>query len=128
MIGGIRWGGLLDSLRGVADTGLDFVQTRVQLFSVDLEQELISASSLIMQAVAAVLLAIFAITFIGIALVVVFWDSHRELVAILVAGFFVLLAAVVAIRLKRALAARPRPFNSTLEVLARDRDALRSSR
>jgi uncharacterized membrane protein YqjE len=101
MTGGIRWGGLLDSLRGVADTGLDFVQTRVQLF---------------------------AVTFIGIALVVVFWDSHRELVAILVAGFFVLLAAVVAIRLKRALASRPRPFNSTLEVLERDRAALRSSR
>jgi uncharacterized membrane protein YqjE len=128
MTGGFRWGGLLDSLRGVADTGLDFVQTRIQLFSVDLEQEMLRAGSLVMQAVAAVLLAIFAITFIGIALVVVFWDSHRELVAILVAGFFVLLAAVVAIRLKRALAARPRPFNSTLEVLEQDRDALRSNR
>jgi uncharacterized membrane protein YqjE len=75
-----------------------------------------------------VLLAVFTVGFTGFALVVVFWDSHRELVAILVAGFFALLATVVIVRLKRALAARPRPFKSTLEVLERDANSLRGGR
>jgi uncharacterized membrane protein YqjE len=128
MTAGSGWRGLLDSARGIADTGIDFVHTRVQLFGVELEQQLLWARSLIAQAVAAVLLAVFTVGFTGFALVVVFWDSHRELVAILVAGFFALLATVSVIRLQRALAARPQPFKSTLEVLERDANALRGDR
>jgi uncharacterized membrane protein YqjE len=120
-----RWDGLLESLRSVANTGLDSVHTRVQLFGVELEQELLRACSVIIQSVSALLLACLAVGFIGLAIIVVFWDSHRELVAILVAAFFALLAAVAAILLKRTLAIRPKPFHSTLDVLECDSEALR---
>ncbi|MEO6079664.1 MAG: phage holin family protein [Steroidobacteraceae bacterium] len=123
-----RWHALLDSLHTAAGTGLDFVQTRVQLFGVELEQELRRARSLVIQAIGVLLLAVLAAGFVGIALIVFFWDSHRELVAILVAAFFAVAAALAAAMLKRSVDAKPRPFDSTLDVLKRDFDALRNRR
>ena len=64
--------------------------------------------------------------FVGIALIVAFWDTHRELVAMLVAAFFLALTVAVAVRLRRAVSIKPQPFRSTLEALGRDVEALRS--
>ena len=119
--------GLFGSLRSALATGLDVLHTRICLFGTELEQELLRAGSLVLQAITALLLAFFAIGFIGLALIIIFWDSHRQLVALLVAAFFLVLAVATALRLKRALADRPRPFNATLEALEQDRDALRNS-
>lgn len=128
MSAGRRWFGLLDSLRTVAGTGLDFVHTRVELFGVELQQELMGALKLVIQGITALLLALLATGFTGFALIVIFWDSHRTLVAVLVAAFFALLAAATIVVVKRSLGARPRPFNSTLEVIERDIAALRGGR
>lgn len=128
MSSGGRWSDLFDSLRTVAGTGLDFVHTRIQLFGVELEQELRHARSLIIQGITALLLAFLAAGFIGVALIVVFWDSHRELVAMLVAASFSLLAGAAGFRFRRTLDLKPRPFTSTLEMLEQDLDALRGSR
>jgi uncharacterized membrane protein YqjE len=128
MTSGGRLSGLLASLRSAAGTGLDFVHSRIQLFGVELEQELLRTRSLIIQGVTALLLAVLAAGFVGIALIVMYWDTHRELVAVLVAVFFALLAAAAGVLFKRSLDLKPRPFNSTLEVLERDGDALRVDR
>jgi uncharacterized membrane protein YqjE len=125
---GSRAFGLLDSLRRAAGTGVDLVHTRVELFGVELEQELMRAIRLMIHGISTLLLAVFAIVFIGFAVIVVFWDTHRELAALLVAGFFALLALVAAILLQRALKRPHRPFNSTLEVLEDDAAALRGER
>lgn len=125
---GSRWMGLLESLRTVGGTALDFVHTRVELFGVELRQELMRALGLMIRGIAALLLALLAAVFIGFALIVIFWDSHRELVAILVATFFALLAAAAIVAVKYSVDTRPRPFDSTLEALERDVDALRGDR
>jgi uncharacterized membrane protein YqjE len=119
-----RLGSLIDALRSAISTGIDLVHTRARLLSVELEQETLRALSLIIHAIAALLLACAAAGFIGIALIVVFWDTHRELVAMLVAAFFALSAAVAAWFLKRTLATRRRPFQSTLEALDGERVGL----
>jgi uncharacterized membrane protein YqjE len=123
-----RWGALLDSLRTVAGAGLELVHTRVEMFGNDLEQELMRTRSLIVRSIATLLLIFLAAGFAGFALIAVFWDSHRELVILLVAAFFALLAAISAGMLKRFLDAAPRPFAATLEMLEEDRDALRGNR
>jgi uncharacterized membrane protein YqjE len=66
-----------------------------------------------------------AIGFTGIALIVTFWDTHRELVSALVAGTFVALALVAVATLMSTLRAQPRPFESTLNALEGDLRALR---
>jgi uncharacterized membrane protein YqjE len=123
-----RWSALLDSLRTVVGTGLDIVRTRVELFGIELEQELLRTRSLIVRSVAALLLIVLAAGFAGFAVIVVFWESHRQLAAALVAAFFALLAAVAVGMLKRFEHARQRPFAATLEVLENDSDSLRGLR
>ena len=109
-------------------TGLNFAYTHVRLFGVELELEVWRARSLIVQAVTALLLVFLAAGFLGFALTLYFWDSHRQLVAMLVAAFFAALAAVAAGVLKRSVDATLHPFTATFDVLERDREALRSDR
>jgi uncharacterized membrane protein YqjE len=122
-----RRSGMLDSLRAAIGTGIDGVHTRVQLFGVEFEQELWHVRNLIIQSMAVLLLAFLATSFLGFALIVIFWDSHRALVAILVAAFFALLATAAAVLLRRTLNRKAKPFQSILEVLERDSAALRRS-
>lgn len=123
-----RWMTLVDALRSAASAGLDFLHSHLELFGVEFEQELWRARQLITRTVAAVLLACLAAGFSGFALIVLFWDSHRELAAGIVAAVFVAAAAVAIVVLKRSVDARLQPFASTLEMLERDRQALRSGK
>jgi uncharacterized membrane protein YqjE len=123
-----RWGGMLESLRSLGATGLSFVHTRVHLFGVELEQELWRVRSLLVWSLAALLLSLLALAFAGIALILAFWDNHRLLVSMLLAGFFAVLAVLAIFLLKRSIDAKPRPFDSTLAALERDIAALRNRR
>jgi uncharacterized membrane protein YqjE len=120
-----RWDTLVGSMRSLVSTGIAIVHTRVELIGIELEQELWRARSLFIWATAALLLTLLAIGFAGIALIVTFWDTHRQLVSALVAGTFVVLALVAVATLMSTLRARPRPFQSTLGALEGDLDALR---
>jgi uncharacterized membrane protein YqjE len=120
-----RWETLLDSMRSLLSTSLALLYTRVELIGVELEQELWRARSLIVWAFAALLLSLLTIGFAGVALIVAFWDTHRQLVSALVAASFAALAILAVFFLMRTLRARPRLFETTLHELERDLDALR---
>ncbi len=120
-----RWETLLEAMRSLLSTTLALLHTRVELIGVELEQELWRARSLIVWAFAALLLSLLAIGFAGVALIVAFWDSHRQLVSTLVAAGFAALALLAVFLLMRTLHAKPRLFESTLHELERDLDALR---
>ena len=120
-----RWETLLESMRSLLSTSIALIHTRVELIGVELEQELWRARSLIVWAFAALLLSLMAIGFAGVALIVTFWDSHRQLVSTLVAAGFGALALLAVFFLMRTLPARPRLIETTLHELERDLDALR---
>jgi uncharacterized membrane protein YqjE len=123
-----RWERLIESTRSLLSTSVAFIHTRVELISVELEQELWRARSLLIWGFAALLLSLLAIGFGGIALIVAYWDTHRELVSALVAGGFLLLALLAVLLLLRTLKAKPRLFESTLRELEHDLEALRRNR
>jgi uncharacterized membrane protein YqjE len=120
-----RWETLLRSMRSLLSTSIALIHTRVQLIGIELEQELWRARSLIVWAFAALLLSLLTIGFAGVALIVAFWDTHRQLVSTLVAAGFAALALLAVFFLMRTLRARPRLFETTLHELERDLDALR---
>jgi len=120
-----RWDTLVESMRSLLVTTIALIHTRLDLVGIELEQELWRARSLIVWAFAALLLTLLAIGFAGVALIVTFWDSHRQLVSLLVAGGFVLLALLALLLLVRTLSAKPRLFESTLRELERDLETLR---
>lgn len=123
----MRWDALLESMRSLVATGLALLHTRVELVGVELEQELWRARNLLVWALAALLLTLLALGFAGIALIVAFWDTHRELVSLLVAALFAVLAALAIAFLRHTLTAKPRPFDSSLAALERDLDAVRGN-
>jgi uncharacterized membrane protein YqjE len=122
---GTRGGGLFGSLRNLGHTLVGLLQTRLELLSADIEEQGLRLQQMLLLAIAAgfclAVAALLAVTFV----VVLFWDTYR-LVAI--AALFVLFVSA-GIGLGLALAARarerPRMFATTLDELAKDRDALR---
>ena len=95
-----------ESLRGLADSGLATLQTRLELFSVELKEEKLRAGSFLFDTVLAALFVGFGIVFLLIFLTVLFWDSHRLLALGLATT--VLLAAGLAEIAQDREALRPR--------------------
>ncbi len=120
-----RSGGLSDSLRRLAGTGVALVQTRFELLAAELEEEKLRLGSLVVFAAAAILLLDLGIVLLAVFLTVAFWDTDRLLVlGILTTAFLVsgAIAAAAAVRLART---RSRLFAASLAELAEDREALR---
>lgn len=116
--------GLLQSLTQVVTGLVSMAQTRLELLTTELQEEIQQAASLLVWA----FIALFA-TGIGLflaALVVIFafWDTHRVLVSIIVTGAFFAIAAGAAWQLSRKLRNKPRMLDGTLSELVRDRERL----
>ncbi len=116
---------LADSLRGFLDAGLATAQTRLELLSVEVQEEKLRLSGLILNVVLCALLLGFGAVFLALFLTVLFWEGHRLLalglatLAFLGGGLFA--AGNAARELKRG----SRLFAASLAELARDREALR---
>ncbi len=123
---GARAAGLLASLQRLLATLLEVVQTRVQIVATEYEEERERLRELVVFGVLTLFFAGFALMFLTLFVVVLFWDTHRLYV---VGGFALLylgLAGVTGLILRRRLKSRPRLFAATLSELAKDRDRLRS--
>ncbi len=120
--------GLLSSLRRFAATLVEAFRTRLQLASVELEEEVRS----LLTAAAWVLAALFLLALgvlLGVLLVVAaFWDTHRLLVLGLLAGGFLSGGALILAVLAHRARNRPPFLSATLGELAKDRDVLRGGR
>ncbi len=115
-----RISGFLDSVGQLFVTALEMVHTRLELVFTELQEGLESLVGLVLWALSALLAAVLALLFGGLALVFVFWDSHRVLAAVLVMCGFALVAAIASrvalarVRLQRSL------FSTTMTELAKD--------
>jgi uncharacterized membrane protein YqjE len=121
-----RISGFLDSVGQLFITALEMVQTRLELVFTELQEGLEGLVGQVLWLLSALLAAGLGLLFGGLALIFVFWDSHRVLVAVLLMCMFLLLAAaatgvmVVKLRLQRGL------FTTTLTELAKDRAILKA--
>jgi uncharacterized membrane protein YqjE len=118
-------GGLLGSIRGLADGLLGAARERLELLTIELHEEKFRLIQVFVWISAAVFSAMLAITFASLTIVVLFWDSARLVVLI---GFTVLYGGAFAliVRYYRGFIARqPRPFQGTLAELSQDRSCIR---
>ena len=88
-----RINGFLDSVGQLLVTALEMVQTRLELVFTELQEGMESLVGLVLWLLSALLATVLGLLFGGLALVFVFWDSHRVLVAVLLMCMFLLLAA-----------------------------------
>lgn len=113
-----------ESLKGLADTGLAVVQTRLELFAVELKEEKLRVGGFLFDTVLAALFIGFGVVFLLAFLTVLWWDEHRLLaLGLATAGLFAA-GVFAATRAATRLRAGSRLFAASLAELSQDRDAL----
>ena len=114
-----------ESLKGLADSGLATLQTRLELFSVELKEEKLRAGSFLFDTVLAALFIGFGVVFLMAFLTVLFWDSHRLLALGLATTGLFIAGVWAATRAAGRMRSGSRLFASSLAEIAQDREALR---
>ena len=119
--------GFLASFRVLGESLLAGVQDRVELVSVELQEEKIRLIQSFCWISAALFASAMALTFASLTLVYLFWDTAR--LAVLGGLTLVYASAGVAIvgAFRRFLARQPRPFAATIEELKEDRGCIPTS-
>lgn len=112
--------------RGLLPLLLSMISTRLELASIDVEAHLQSTLAAVLTTFIAVVLALVAFTFVGVVVIVVFWDTHRLAAALGVLATYGGLALLIAQRARSAWNTRPAAFAATLHELDLDRTAFRS--
>jgi len=104
---------------------LEAAQTRAELLTTEVEEEIQRVARLLLLGFAALLAGILGALIAGFVVVILFWDTHRVAAALAVLGVFLLAAAICGLAVRRELRARPRLFEATRTELARDVARLR---
>ena len=119
---------LLQSLVRLGGTLLATVQTRVELLTTELSEDVERGVRILLWGFVAVLAGVLAVLLAGVTLVIYFWDTHRIGAAVGVTIVFALVAAVAAWVSRKRLHEKSRLLDATRTELRRDVALLRSDR
>jgi len=118
--------GLLDSLRSFAEGMLTSVHDRIELLSIELQEEKFRLIQVFIWISAMVFLGVLATVFASLVLVAIFWETARVLVMCSLAGAYLLGLIAVLLGFRRFIAQQPKPFAATLNELKKDRECFRA--
>jgi uncharacterized membrane protein YqjE len=116
--------GLFASLRRMLATLLELGSTRLELVSVELQEQVEYAAGVLLWGIAAIFFASLTVLLLAFTIVIAFWDQHRLLAACLVTAAFALIALTAVVIVRQRLRTRPRFLAATAEELKRDAAAL----
>jgi uncharacterized membrane protein YqjE len=118
--------GLLGSLRAFGDGLLGSVQERLELVSIELQEEKLRLIQTFIWISAAVFAGLLTVVFASLTLVYLFWESARLVVLGGLTVFYGGVLVAVVLGFRRYLARQPKPFAATLHELGEDRACIRS--
>jgi uncharacterized membrane protein YqjE len=118
--------GLFGSLKGMAATGIATVRTRIELLSVEIQEEKLRFLSLLLASLTALFLLQVGVVLAAVFITVAFWEGSR----LLALGMLTLLflgggGVATLIALGKARHKAPPPLQATLDELSRDLERLR---
>lgn len=116
--------GLFESLGTLGATLVAIAHTRLDLLSLDLEEERAHLFSLLMLALVALFCLGIGVLLATLLLVVAFWDTHRLLVLGALAGMFLAIGAAAWGFAFNKARTKPRIFAASMSELAKDRQQL----
>ena len=118
--------GFLGSFRALGEVLLGTVQDRLELFSVELQEEKLRLIEIFVWISAAVFSGVMAITFASLTLVYLFWESARLAVLGGLTLFYAAGLVAIVLAFRRFIARQPRPFSATRQELGEDRACIRA--
>ena len=119
--------GFLGSLRTLGDGLLATVQDRLELFSVELQEEKFRLIQIFVWITAAIFTGVMAITFASLTLVYLFWESARLAVLGGLTVFYAGALVAIIIAFRRFIARQPSPFSATRQEIGKDRACIRNA-
>jgi uncharacterized membrane protein YqjE len=118
--------GLFHSLSNLLGTLVGIVHTRLELLTTELQEEVRQVGAILIWAFVAAFAAMMALFLAALAVIFLFWETHRGLAAGAMIVLFVALAVTAALVLRMKLRNKSPLLDDTLAELAKDRDHLRS--
>ena len=118
---------IVDSIARLAATLLGTLHTRLELVTVEVEEEMERYSSYLLWTVVALFCAGVAVLLAILLIVVIFWETHRVTVLLSLIGVFGGSAMLLMWRLRNAMRNKPRLLAYTLDELKRDSASLRAA-
>lgn len=120
--------GLFRSLTQLLATAVAIGQTRLELLSTELQEEVHRVAEIMVWTLIVLLSAGIGLFLLALVVIFVFWDTHREAAAVAVTAVFFGIALVGGLVLRAKIKARPRLLDATLTELAKDRESLLNRR
>jgi len=117
--------GILESLRHLVRTGVGVLQNRVELFSVELEEQKARLVKVLVLAGVAVFLANSALLAVSVTIVVLAGEGARVAVLIGLSVVYVSAAVWAFLALRKEVRSAPPPFQDTVSELRKDADWLK---
>ena len=118
--------GFLDSFRALGDGLLSTASDRLELFSVELQEEKFRLIQIFFWISAAVFTGMMTITFASLTLVYLFWESARLAVLGGLTVFYAVALVIIIIAYRRFIARLPTPFLASRQELREDRACIRN--
>jgi uncharacterized membrane protein YqjE len=113
--------GLLASIRQFGATIVALIHTRIELLTTELEEELQRGVIILAWTMLALFFGALAVLMVAVTLLIIFWDDHRVLVAVLITAAFIAITGVMAAVARMRIIAKPRFMAASIEELKRDR-------
>lgn len=113
----------MGSVRRLLAHGLELLQTRAELLSVEVEEEKNRLLRLLALGLTGIFCLAIGLAFLAVFLTVLLWDSHRLLALGIFSGLFLVLGGALLWAANHARSG-PRPFAASLAELTQDRAAL----
>ena len=121
-------GGLFTSIAQLLATAVGIAQTRLELLSTELQEEIHRVAEIMVFAAIALLAAGVGLFLLALVVIFVFWDTHRMAASIGVTAAFFLIALVAGLVLRAKVRAKPPLLDATLAELKKDRANLLTRR
>lgn len=117
--------GLFKSLANLVANLISIAQTRLELLTTELQEEIHRASEILVLTLVALLSVAMGLFLTALVIIFIFWDTHRVLASVCVASFFFVIALVALAMLSAKVRNRPKLLEGTLAELAKDREHLK---
>jgi uncharacterized membrane protein YqjE len=118
--------GLFQSLSHFAGTLIAIAHTRLELLTTELQEEVRQVGAILLWAFIAAFAAMMGLFLGALAVIFVFWDTHRIAASLSMIAAFIAIAAAAASILLKKMRTKPPMLDDTLAELAKDRDQLRA--
>ncbi|NCT96729.1 MAG: hypothetical protein GXD23_05115 [Comamonadaceae bacterium] len=112
------------SVRGLAATLVELVQVRLELFSVEAQEEVLRLAGLVAYGAIALVCLALGVGFLAMLITVALWDEHRLAALATFTGLFLFVGLLAIWQARARLLRGSRLFSASIDELRQDREAL----